>query len=301
MDRFHALQLFVRIVETGSFSLVAKEFSLGQASVSKKLMAFERELQTKLLARTTRRLTTTEAGLQFYHRAKAILADYDLALSEMQHLELAPKGVLRLSSPVYFGRKYITPVLSEFCKLYPDVVIDHQLSDSMTDLVHEGIDVAVRMGEMPDTTHRAKKIASFQHVTVATKSFIKAYGCPKHPSDLARLPCVVYTVMKNADLWVYRDKQGASVEVQVKGPYRANAIEALREAALAGMGVARGSTAAFAEELRSGHLQRLLPGYDARRFPVHAVMPATVHVPTKSRLIVDFLEQEFKKNPLLRE
>ena len=297
MDKFQALQLFVRVVENGSFSISAKEASLSQATVSKQVNELERFLKTKLLSRTTRRLHLTEAGERFYREAKLVLEQFDHAVGEVQNLRQQPAGTLRIAAALMFGRRQITPLLPRFMELYPDIIIEHYLSDSETDLIQEGIDLSLRMGELRDSSYQARKIAMTRGVTVASPSFLEKYGEPKHPHDLERMPCLVFLGRQSAFEWRYTDNDGRVITAKVTGPYRANASEAIREAALAGLGVFRSVLSASGQDIEDGRLVSILKDYKADNIPIYAVMPASAYVPQKTRVFVEFLAEEFKRKP----
>jgi DNA-binding transcriptional LysR family regulator len=301
MDKFQSLQLFVRVVENGSFSLTAREASLSQATVSKQVSELEHELKTKLLSRTTRQLHLTEAGEKFYKNAKLILEQYSHAVGEVRNLKQQPAGTLRLASSIIFGRKYITPILPRFMKRYPDIVIEHYLKDSLTDLVQEGIDLSIRIGDMKDSSYQARRIGLTKRVTVASKEFVIKHGAPKHPRDLEKLPCLIYLGSPNPFEWKYLDKNGKTIAVNVDGPYRVNVSEAIREAILAGMGIFYAPIWLFGDELDTGKLVSLLTDYDSHDIPVHAVMPASNYIPQKTRAMIDFLAEEFKSSPWLSD
>jgi DNA-binding transcriptional LysR family regulator len=301
MDKFQSLQLFVRVVENGSFTLTAKEASLSQATVSKQVSELERELKAKLLSRTTRKLHLTEAGEKFYQNAKLILEQYSHAVGEVRNLKQQPAGTLRLASSIIFGRKYITPMLPRFMERYPDIVIEHYLSDSLTDLVQEGIDLSIRIGEMKDSSYQARRIGLTKRVTVASKAFVNRHGMPAHPRDLEKLPCLIYLGSSNPYEWKYFDKSGEAIVVKVDGPYRVNVSEAMREAILAGIGIFQAPIWLLGEELDTGKFVRLLTDYDTRGIPISAVMPESNYVPQKTRAMINFLAEEFKSNPWLSD
>jgi DNA-binding transcriptional LysR family regulator len=301
MDRLHLLQLFVRVVENGSFSLTAKEFSLSQATVSKQLSELERQIRAKLLARTTRRLHVTEAGEKFYERSKLILEQYQYAVGEVGNAEHKPAGTLRLASPILMGRKQITPLLPKFFELYPDVMVEHSLSDSATDLIREGIDLSIRLGEMKDSTHQARKLGVLKNVTVASPDFLKKHGAIKHPKDLSKLPCLIYLRHPTPYEWAYREKDKGEITVAVNGPYRVDVFEALCEAALAGMGVLRAPLSAVGDDIESGKLVNILADYNSTSTPIYAVMPASAYTPQKTRVMIDFLVDQFGRNPWLSD
>lgn len=297
MDRLLSLHHFVRVVENGSFSGTAKEASVTQATISKQIGELEHELKTKLLSRTTRSLHLTEAGKRFYEQAKLILEQYNFAVGEIRNLKQKPAGTLRLASSIVFGRKYITPLIPKFIERYPDINIEHHMSDAMTDLVQEGIDLSIRIGDMKDSTYQARRIAVTRRVTIASKGLIKKYGMPQHPRDLSKFPCIIYLGQKAPYEWKYFDKRGNPIFVDITGPYRVNASEGVREAVLAGVGVFYAPVWLFGDEIQKNDLVHLLADYESPSLPIHAVMPQSAYIPQKTRTMIDFLAEEFKKNP----
>lgn len=300
MDRFSALEIFVRVVEIGSFSRTAIELSISQSTVSKQITDLEKQLQAKLFSRTTRRLFLTDAGERFYEQAKLILEQYAMALGDAFNTRQTPSGTLRIATPILLGRKQLTPLLPRFFQRYPDIVLEHFLSDSATDLIRDGVDVSIRVGEMKDSSHQARKLGALQPVTVASPAFLEDHPAILHPRDLARVPCLIYLRNPTPFEWTFSGVNGETVSVEVEGPYRVNVFEALCEAAIAGLGVLRAPLSACGEDLEAGRLVRLLTDYDAAFVPIYAVMPASSWIPQKTRVMVDFLVEEFQRNPWLR-
>lgn len=300
MDRFSALEIFVRVVEIGSFSRTAIALSISQSTVSKQITDLEKQLQAKLFSRTTRRLFLTEAGELFYEQAKSILEQYAMALGDVLNTRQTPSGTLKIATPILLGRKQLTPLLPRFFELYPDIEVEHFLSDSATDLIRDGIDVSIRVGEMKDSSHQARKLGALQPVTVASPAFLEKYPAIFHPRDLATVPCLIYLRSPTPSEWGFSGFNGEQLTVEVDGPYRVDVFEALCEAAIAGVGVLRAPLSACGDDLDAGRLVRVLTDYDAAFVPVYAVMPASTWIPQKTRVMVDFLVEEFRRNPWLR-
>ena len=294
MDRLHSLQIFVRVVENGSFSVTAAEASLSQATVSKQISDLEAYLGVKLLARTTRRLHLTEVGERFYKDAKGLLEQFDHVVGETRNLEGRPAGTLRLATAVMFGRRQITPLLPRFRERYPDIEIEHYLSDSATDLVRDGIDLAIKVGEQKDSTHQASRLGTVRRVTAASPAFLKLVGTPQQPSDLTGLPCLIFLGQATPFEWRYVQRGGGTLTVSVAGGYRADTMEALLEAALAGMGVYNGPLSTCGEEILAGRLVPLLSDFEPEPIALFAVMPHTAYVPQKTRVLLDFLREQFR-------
>ena len=296
MDRFQSLHIFVRVVENGSFSLTATETAVSQATVSKQVSDLESFLGVKLLARTTRRLHLTEAGRQFHRQAKSLLEQFEQVIGDVRSLESKPAGTLRLATAVMFGRRQITPLLPAFHEQYPDIVVEHYLSDSSTDLVREGIDVAIKSGEQRDSTNQAVRLGTVPRVTVATPAFLDRWGTPQQPSDLGSLPCLIFLGHPLPFEWRYQGSDGIELTIPVTGSYRADTTEALLEAALASLGVFNAPLSTCGEEIAAGRLVRLLTAFEPAFIPLFAVMPHSAHIPKKTRVFVDFLRQQFRRN-----
>lgn len=299
MDRFSALEVFVRVVEVGSFSRTAIEFSISQSTVSKQINDLEKQLQAKLFSRTTRRLFLTEAGELFYEQAKSILEQYAMALGDVLDTRQTPSGTLKIATPILLGRKQLTPLLPVFFERYPDIKVEHFLSDSAKDLIRDGIDLSIRVGEMKDSSHQARKLGALQPVTVASPAFLEKHPAIIHPRDLATVPCLIYLRSPNPLEWAFSGINGERLTVEVGGPYRVNVFEALCDAAIAGLGVLRAPLSACGDDLEAGRLVRVLTDFDAAFVPVYAVMPASSWIPQKTRVMVDFLVDEFQRNPWL--
>jgi len=300
VDRFAALEIFVRVVEIGSFSRTAIALSISQSTVSKQITDLEKQLQAKLFSRTTRRLFLTEAGELFYEQAKSILEQYAMALGDVLNTRQTPSGTLKIATPILLGRKQLTPLLPRFFERYPDIKLEHLLSDSATDLIRDGIDLSIRVGEMKDSSHQARKLGALQPVTVASPAFLQKYPAIVHPRDLATVPCLIYLRSPTPSEWAFSGFNGERLTVEVNGPYRVDVFEALCEAAIAGVGVLRAPLSACGDDLEAGRLVRVLMDYDAAFVPVYAVMPASTWIPQKTRVMVDFLVEEFQRNPWLR-
>ncbi len=296
MDRFQSLHIFIRVVENGSFSLTATEAAVSQATISKQVSDLEAFLGVKLLARTTRRLHLTEAGQRFYQEAKGLLERFDHVVGETRSLESKPAGTLRLATAVMFGRRQITPLLPRFRKRYPDIVFEHYLSDSSTDLVRDGIDLAIKSGEQKDSTHQAIRLGTVQRVTAAAPAFLKQWGTPRQPSDLAGLSCLIFLGQTVPFDWSYWEAGRRDLTVTVSGFYRADTTEALLEAALAGMGIYNAPLSTCGEEISAGRLVRVLTEFEPAPIPLFAVMPHSAHVPQKTRVFIDFLREQFRHN-----
>lgn len=288
------LEIFVRVVTNGSLSAAGREMGLSPAVVSKRMNKLEERLGTRLLQRTTRQVSVTEAGQGFFERVSAIIAAVGEAEAYVTGDSALARGVLRVSAPTSFGRLHVAPHLGRFIEANPAVVVDLDLSDSFVDLVGEGVDVAIRIGELMDSSLVARRLADVHRVMCAAPAYLARHGRPETIADLDRHACLA---TRQQDPWRL-EGPGGPVAVRVSGPLRTNSNEVVREAVIAGMGIALRSTWDVGAELASGALQVVLPDYHAsRRVGVHAVYPSRRFLPAKVRLFIDFLAELYGPAP----
>lgn len=296
MESFVALQIFVRIAETGSFSAAARDLGLSKSVVSKKLAALEDRLGGRLINRTTRRLSLTEVGIVFLERAQRILAELEEAEQAVGQFNTEPRGVLRVNAPMSFGILHVAPALGEFMALYPDLSVTLDLGDRQVDLVDEGYDMAVRIAALPDSSLIARRLAPARQVVCASPAYWQRRGQPAHPRDLAGHDGLIYTYQRSPNDWRFRDGDG-SFAVHVDGRLAANNGDVLREAALAGLGVCMAPTFIVGEDLRAGRLRAVLDDYIEDGLAIYAVYPHRRHLSAKVRAVVDFLAVRFGAEP----
>eukprot|EP01037_Dinobryon_pediforme_P015217 gene15217-15362_t len=277
MDRLSAMKLFIRVVETGSFSAVAREHAMTQSSVSKHVAALEAQLGTKLLSRSTRALSLTGDGEIFFPEARRLVADFETVEDRIRSGHARLKGWLRVAASVGYGRRILMPCVRTFLEQHPGVKIDLRLSDGFTDLIEQGIDVAIRLGDLPDSSLVARKIGISQRLLVAHRSYLTSLSSGKHqlehPRDLAAHNCIVYTEATTQNMWEFIGADGEAEHVRVAGNLQTNSSEAIRAAALAGQGICFAPNWLLHDELVSGDVVRLLPQWRARPIPIHAVYP----------------------------
>jgi DNA-binding transcriptional LysR family regulator len=296
MDRLAALEIFVRVVDTGSFSAVARHRRIGQPAVSKAVVQLEEWLGVSLLMRSTRRVVATEAGRIFYERAKRTIEEADEAVTAARGSASGLRGKLRVSTSVCFGRLHVIPGLPAFMAEHPGLDVELVLDDRNVDLVEEGIDVALRMGAMPDSNMTARRIAEGRRVVVATPAYLQRHGTPMHPGELADHQAVIYT-RGGGESWTFR-KAEAEVSVVLQGRLKVNAAEGLLEAVHCDMGFAVTSEWAFTPELRSGKVVAILEDWVLPSTNLSAVYPTGRLAGTKARAFVSFIER-FMAAPLL--
>lgn len=298
MDLVGPMRTFVRVVDAGSFTAVAEQLNTTQPTISRQIAALEDHLGARLLTRTTRALTLTDDGRAFYDHALRALEALGEAENAVGRRRSKPTGQLRIAAPVVFGRLHIVPRLPAFLNRYPDVAIDLIMSDSFTDLAEQGIDLAIRVGEITDPGLIAKRIGQVRRVTVASPAYLKAHGTPRDPSDLQHHNCIVYSRLSTGNRWIFEGEAGP-IAVDVKGRFRADNSEAVREGVIGGLGIAVIPAFAFTEEISTGKVKLLFGKHEPKRLPMNAVYPSRRFVPLKVRAMIDYLSHEFALDPRL--
>lgn len=298
LDHLAAMAVFARVVEDGSFTAAARALGLSKSAVSKQIGRLEDRLGVRLLNRTTRRLSLSEAGEAFYERCRRAVAEAEAAEAAVSRLAAAPRGALRVNAPMSFGLQHVVPALPEFLARYPELDVDLALNDRYVDLVEDGYDVGVRIGRLGDSSLIARRLARSRRVPLAALDYLRRRGRPLHPTDLRNHDCLTYAYQaERSGLWRFRGPGGA-VRVEVGGRLRANNGDALREAALAGLGIALLPTFIAGDDLRAGRLTALLQDWQEEgEGDVHAVYPAARNLSPKVRVFVDFLAARFGDPP----
>jgi DNA-binding transcriptional LysR family regulator len=300
MDRLAAMHTFVRVVESGSFSAVARESSATQSAVSKQVAALERALGARLLNRTTRSLALTEAGERYFEQARRLVAEIAEAESGLRQGEQQLTGWLRVAASVGFGRLKLLPQVKTFLAAHPGVKIDLKLNDGFIDLVEQGIDVAVRIGELSDSTLVAQRIGTSKRVLVASRKYLrslpKGVKAPRMPQDLQHHNCIVYTELATQNAWSFTAAAGAPVNVgtvvtvRAQGNMQTNSSEVVRAAVLSDMGIGFSPTWLFDDEMARADLQVLLPDWPAPAIPVHLISPSQRRQSAKVKAFADHLK-----------
>jgi DNA-binding transcriptional LysR family regulator len=296
MDRLTAMETFVSVVEAGSFSGGARRLKVGQPAVSKSIAQLEERLGVRLLLRSTRGLTPTEAGQQFYERARRAIEEADEAELAARGAASGLAGRLRVCAAVTFARLLIVPHLKGFLEQHPELNVDVVLDDRNVDLLEEGIDVAFRMGVLDDSNMTARKIAQSRRLVVGTPAYFAAAGVPHTPADLAAHQAIVYDRRGGGTTWSFR-RDGAETAVVVGGRVRVTAAEGVRAAVLADMGVAVASGWMFAPELASGAVQAVLRDWTLPPMDLWAVFPTGRMASAKARAFTAFVEQWVGASP----
>jgi DNA-binding transcriptional LysR family regulator len=298
LDRLTSMQVFSRVAATGGFSAAARSLGLSQTMATKHVVALEERIGTKLFSRTTRRVTLTEAGRRFLEACDRILAEVEEAEAVAAADRVEPRGMLRLAGPLSFGMREIAPLIADFARLHPAVTVELGLSDRYVDLVDEGWDLAVRIGAMKDSSLVARRLAPCRLLLCASPSYLNARGSPSRVADLANHDCLAYTLSHSTpvDRWLFGAK--GEVSVPIRGTLRANNGDALRMAALAGLGIVYETSFTLGDDVRAGRLVPLVldhPCYSAAA--VHAVLPSGRQAPAKVRAFVDFLALRWWPEP----
>jgi len=299
MDRLQAMEVFVRVVEAGSFSAVARERRSTQSAISKQVAGLEKLLGAQLLARTTRSLALTEAGGRYFEQARRLVAEVAEAETELRAGDTQLQGWLRVAAPGAFGRLKIFPLVQRFLAAHPGVKVDLRLADGFVDLVEQGIDVALRIGELNDSSLVARRVGTTRRGLVASRKYLrslpKSQGLPRVPDDLLNHNCIVYSELATANAWTFTAGPGADAEpgssctVRVGGTLQTNASEVVRAAVLAGQGLGFSPIFLFEDELRRGEVKLLLSDWTVQDLPMHLVSPAQRRHSTKVRAFGDLV------------
>ena len=297
MDRFQALTAFVRVVETGSFARAAQRLDVSVSAVSRQVAELESHLGARLLNRTTRRLSMTESGQAFYERCVQLLADLEEAEAAVSAATLDPRGTLRLTTGTTFGARYVAPVIAAYQARHPRVRFDIDLSDRIVDVVEEGFDLAVRIGDVRSQALIARRIGTTTLVCTAAPSYLERHPWPRVPADLAGHACLTYAYAPDRNVWRFRDASGAAHVVSVTGPVHANHGETITALSLAGAGVHFEPDIVVAPYVRTGALVELLQGFEGPSLPIHAVYPSRRHLSAKVRSFIDFLAARLGDEP----
>lgn len=297
MDRLAALDSFARVAETGSFSAAARALNISKSLVSRQVSWLEAELGARLIARTTRSLTLTEAGRGYYDQVARILTEIEEADLSVSQLQATPRGKLRVSAPMSFSVMCVAPVLPDFLALYPEIEVDIVLNDRRVDLLEDGFDLAIRIGKLPDSSLIARKLSDMKRYVCASPDYLVRRGTPKQPADLRRHECLCYSNADNLTEWRFADPDGRALSVEVKGKLHANNGDLLRAAALRGLGLVELPSFLVADDLKKGDLVPVLEPYTRQEGGVYAVYPHARYLPPKIRVFVDFLAERWGGDP----
>lgn len=288
------LEIFARVAAAGNMSAAGRDMGLSPAVVSKRISHMEERLGVRLLQRTTRQLKLTETGQGFYERIVGILNDIEEAEAFVSQRNATASGVLRVTAPTGFSTRHIAPHMAAFLQQHKELHVEMQLTDTFVDLVGEGIDLAIRIAELDDSSLVARRLAPCQRVICAAPEYLERHGVPKSPSDLANHNCLAPAFLS---VWRLEGPEG-QISVKVSGNLRSNSSDALHAALLAGAGIALRPTWDISDDLKAGRLRIVLPDYqEGTRQSIYAVYPCRQYIPAKLRVFVDFLAQRYGPEP----
>ena len=290
MDTLRALQAFVKIVELGSLTAAAERLELSRSVLTKHLAALERHYGTRLLQRTTRTLSLTEAGRTLHEGLVPLLGDLEALEQRLQEGHERPRGRLRVSAPLTFGVRHLAPLVSSFLHEYPEVAIDLELSDRQVRLVEEGFDLAVRIGDLSDSSLVAQPLGAVELFICAAPAYLQRHGRPEHPAELREHRCLLYSYASDGDLWEFQ-RDDERLQIKVSGPLRANNGSVLQQGALGGHGIIRQPDFLVGDGLAAGRLERLFAPWYTQAIAIHALYPHRRLVPAKVRLFIAWLQR----------
>jgi DNA-binding transcriptional LysR family regulator len=297
MDRLISMAVFKRTVEAGSFAGAARQFGISPEMAGNHVRALEKHLGVRLLNRSTRRLHLTEAGGSYYERCSRVLSDIEEAEAEVSALQATPSGLLRIAGPLTFGALHLGPAISDYMFRYPSVKVDVALSDRHVNLIEEGFDLAVRIGEPSDSALIARRLASARLVLCASPTYLERAGRPDSPQDLTRHDCLVYADLRSPRSWRFTDADGHTEHVQIMGPFTSNNPQLLVSLAVAGHGLILWPSFAVGADILAGRLVPLLAGWRSRELAIWALYPHRSLLTAKVRCFVDFMAERFGPDP----
>lgn len=290
------LLIFAKVVVRRSFSAAATELKISKSVVSKHVSALEANLGAKLLNRTTRSLTLTDAGKALYEHAARIAEEYEQSKMSVSRLSVEPAGPLRITAPTSFGTHHIAPFMPEFLRRNPKLTVELILDDTFVNLAAEGLDVGIRIAQEPALNLVARKLAPIRRAIVASPAYLKRNGRPAHPKELSRHNCLYYPLLTPEQRWNFR-RAGKTESVIIDGNFHVNSSEALHQAALAGLGIVSLPTFIIGDDIQSGRLRPLLTDWELQTNAVYAVYLPTRHLAPKIRVLIDYLLEKFGPDP----
>jgi LysR family transcriptional regulator, regulator for bpeEF and oprC len=286
---------FARAVETGSFSAAARDLGIGQPNISRYIAALEEHLGTRLLHRSTRKLVLTQEGERYYAEVRQVL-DAVMEAESTARGEGKPSGLLRVTCPSSLGRLHLLPRVGALLSQYPEMELDLQISDRYVNLIDEGVDLAIRIGALQDSSLRARRIGVSTRICVASVDYLARHGEPADPDDLLNHNCIVYTLLSTGSGWTFRDR-----EIIVNGRFRVNTPDGIYGAVVEGLGIGFGPFWMFEDQLRAGKVRMLLTRYLAPPVPINIVYAAKRLLPQRASVFMDFMAAEVGKIPALSE
>ncbi|OJT53234.1 LysR substrate-binding domain-containing protein [Pseudomonas moraviensis] len=298
MDRFQEMQIFVVVAQEQGFSAASRRLGLSAASVTRAVAALEQHIGTQLLVRTTRTVHLTEAGQRYFDDCRRILAEVQEAEDSAAGSHALPRGQLTITAPVLFGDLFVTPVMADYLCRYPDVSINALLLDRVVNMVEEGIDVAVRIGELPDSNQHAIRVGEVRRVICASPGFLAAHGRPEHPQALAGLPVVATSAIGQQRNWPFLDG-GEALSVRTEPRLTVTANQSAITAARKGLGLTRVLSYQVADKVAAGELEIVLAKFELPPLPIHVVYQGGRKAPARIRSFVDFAVKALREHPAL--
>lgn len=297
MDRFACIEAFVTIIDAGSFRRAADRLHIGKPLVSRRLAQLEQALGVQLLQRTTRNLSLTGRGREFYARAVQILGDLEEAEQAVIDDDAALRGMIRIAAPLSFGVRHLSDALNRFLERHPGLELDLDLNDREVNLVEEGFDMAVRIGDLQDSSLLVRRLGAARFVTCANKTYLDARGTPAHPRELGQHVGLHYSNLGVQQAWRFRDPSGKPIDGTPQIRLRANNGDALRHAAISGLGIMRSPTFICSQDIVAGRLIRILQDFRHPAVGIHAVFPPGRLIPRRVRALVEYLARQFGDQP----
>lgn len=291
MDKLQAMRIFVRVAELNSFSGVAQQFGVARSVVTRQVAALENHLGTKLMARSTRRLTLTSEGANYLEKCRVILNLVDAAETGIAEERLAPRGLIRISVPLSFGLKRVTPHLLEFVRRYPEVNLDMDYSDRRVNLIEDGIDLSIRITHKLESSDVVRKISHSRLCVIASPDYLARCGTPAHPSELTHHQCLGYTIAGGQQAWQFL-VNGQLLSFPLRSQINANNGDALTEAAAQGLGITCQPDFIAQPYLAAGKVKEILTSYALPELGIYAMLPSNRQIPHRVRVLMDFLIAE---------
>lgn len=296
MDRLTCDRMFAAVMEMGSFTAAAHRLGTSSGQASKLVSRLEELLGVRLLNRTTRAISPTEAGQAYYDRLRPLLDEFDSLDDAVRNVTGTPRGHLRLTAPLTFGGLELTPVLNSFARQWPEIALTVSFSDRVVNLVDEGFDVAIRVGRLDESSMIARKLCDVRIVTVAAPDWLERHGTPRTPQEVSDMACIIDTNFREPGRWPFR-QDGRSVVVPVRGRLHYSNAEACLNGAELGLGLACVPSFVAADALRAGRVRQVLRDFEAEPFGVHALYSHSRHLAAKVRVLVDFLAAHYRGTP----
>ena len=290
MDKLTSMSVFVRVAKAGSFAAGANELGISRAMATKHIMQLESGLGTRLFNRTTRSLSLTDVGASYLERCQHVLLEIEEMETAVTHLQTEPRGLLKISAPPVIGAAHITRAVAEFLKRYPDLKVDMMLQSSHGDLIDEGIDIAIYLGDLDDTSMVARKLASSPMVVCASPDYLAKHGIPNTPEDLYNHSCLINWASAPRNKWRFKNKKGVESIIKVTGRMQSNVADANRVAAVNGLGLVMLANYVVGRDIEKGKLVPVLKNYTAPPLDIHAVYPHRKYLSAKVRRFLEFLQ-----------